>query len=100
MFHTVSNLVNLNTCCLNYSQELLFSVDEIEEELGPLSESLNPTQPESYESQLNSVKEAASKISWTRIMGKYCETYSNLLLYRHIYIHVDTNTDRITVIIK
>ena len=45
-------------------------VDEIEEELAPLTEALDPPPIETYDDELQKVRQAATDLSWTHIMGK------------------------------
>ena len=49
--------------------------DEIEEELAPLTEALEPPPIETYYDELQKVKQAAGELSWTHILGK---CYSSL----------------------
>ena len=46
--------------------------DEIEEELAPLTEALDPPPVETYDDELQKVRQAANDLSWTHIMGEWC----------------------------
>ena len=46
-----------------------FAVDEIEEELAPLTEALEPPPVETYDDQLNLAREATKELGWIHILG-------------------------------
>ena len=47
-----------------------YFVDEIEEELAPLTEALEPPQSDTYEDKLNRAREATEGLSWIHLLGK------------------------------
>ena len=42
----------------------------MEEDLAPLTEALDPPPVETYEDEINKVRQAANEISWTHVMGE------------------------------
>ena len=57
---------------LSYINPLIsFHVDDIEEELAPLMEELEPPPVETYEDQLNKARTATQGLSWVQILGEY-----------------------------
>ena len=49
----------------------LIDLDEIEEELAPLTESLEPPPMETYADQLDKARKATFGLSWVQILGKH-----------------------------
>ena len=45
-------------------------VAELEEDLAPLTEALEPPPVETYEDEITKVRQAANEVSWTHVMGK------------------------------
>ena len=54
---------------INYKSNIFIPIDEIEEELAPLTEALEPPRVETYEDQLNQAREATKDLSWIHILG-------------------------------
>ena len=49
----------------------LFDLDEIEEELAPLTEALEPPPMETYADQLDKARKGTHGLSWVQILGKF-----------------------------
>ncbi len=72
-----------NANCLDVTWQLpikhitFYFPDEIEEELAPLTEALEPPPLETYADQLDKARQATQGLSWVHILGenKFVETH-------------------------
>ena len=48
----------------------MLDLDEIDEELAPLTEALEPPPIETYHDELLNVHQASGDLSWTHVMGE------------------------------